>query len=195
MCFQVTSWGFGHNRVEDNPADGAGAPLVTQAYCSAISVSYSGCQAALWKPFASFVLDAAYEATMYAALENSLAHKDQTGAWRERERERERERPHTCSNTRLMYNTCVHTYTHTRIHAYTHTRTHARTLEHRGAEGVFDLLRRGCVWQPHVVDCLGDGSVVYSLQGCVQLATEHRAYIVGKKTRRPVTVSSVTMQD
>ncbi len=45
--------------------------VVTQAYCSALPVSYSGLEAALWEPFARMVLEAAYEATFCAALLNA----------------------------------------------------------------------------------------------------------------------------
>lgn len=56
--------------------------LVTQAYCSAISVSYSGqgrCSQ-MWMPFAKLILEAAYEATLYAAVENYLRHPHKPGA-------------------------------------------------------------------------------------------------------------------
>jgi len=49
--------------------------LVTQAYCSALPVSYSTHPIALWRDFACLVLDAAYEATLAAAVMN----KAQTG--------------------------------------------------------------------------------------------------------------------
>ncbi len=42
--------------------------LVSQAYCSAISVSYSGITANLWEPFASLILQASYEATLWAGV-------------------------------------------------------------------------------------------------------------------------------
>eukprot|EP01065_Artemidia_motanka_P039592 TRINITY_DN4859_c0_g1_i1.p1 TRINITY_DN4859_c0_g1~~TRINITY_DN4859_c0_g1_i1.p1 ORF type:complete len:597 (+),score=219.41 TRINITY_DN4859_c0_g1_i1:44-1792(+) len=41
---------------------------VTQVFCSALSVSYSRLSGALWEPFARLVLEAAYEATVYAAM-------------------------------------------------------------------------------------------------------------------------------
>ncbi|WP_320168004.1 hypothetical protein [Mangrovibacterium marinum] len=44
--------------------------FVTQAYCSALPVAYSSIDAALWEPFARLVLEASYEATLFAALEN-----------------------------------------------------------------------------------------------------------------------------
>jgi hypothetical protein len=52
--------------------DGAGN-TVTQAYCSALPVAYSDHLADLWEPFARLVLDAAYEATLAAALVNRAA--------------------------------------------------------------------------------------------------------------------------
>jgi hypothetical protein len=56
--------------------------LVTQAYCSGCSVSYSRCSAAAWAPFASLVLDACYEATMLAAILNAARHPNEPGARR-----------------------------------------------------------------------------------------------------------------
>jgi hypothetical protein len=46
-------------------------PAVSQAYCSALPVAYSRLPAALWRSFAQFVLEAAYEATMCAAVLNA----------------------------------------------------------------------------------------------------------------------------
>ncbi len=43
---------------------------VSQAYCSALPVSYSDHPCAEWREFASLVLEAAYEATFLAALRN-----------------------------------------------------------------------------------------------------------------------------
>lgn len=40
---------------------------VSQVFCSAMPVSYSGLPASLWSSFGRLVLDAAYEATLYAA--------------------------------------------------------------------------------------------------------------------------------
>ena len=45
--------------------------LVSQAYCSALPVAYSGLGAELWESFARVVLEAAYEATICAAILNS----------------------------------------------------------------------------------------------------------------------------
>lgn len=56
--------------------------LVTQAYCSACSVSYSGGSVENWKAFASLVQESLYEATMYAALQNALKHNGSEGSKR-----------------------------------------------------------------------------------------------------------------
>jgi len=56
--------------------------LVTQAYCSAISVSYSGCAEGSWEPLARLILAAAYEATLCAAVLNATKHKGKPGAKR-----------------------------------------------------------------------------------------------------------------
>jgi hypothetical protein len=45
--------------------------LVTQAYCSALPVAYCAFDSALWARFARLVLDAAYEATLAAAVVNA----------------------------------------------------------------------------------------------------------------------------
>ncbi|MBY6242246.1 hypothetical protein K3F48_13815 [Methylosinus sp. Sm6] len=52
--------------------DGAGErrPLVSQAFCSALPVAYSSVPTPLWRPFASLVLEAAYEATLWSAVLN-----------------------------------------------------------------------------------------------------------------------------
>lgn len=44
--------------------------LVSQAYCSALPVAYSPHPPSLWTEFASLVLEASYEATFCAAIEN-----------------------------------------------------------------------------------------------------------------------------
>jgi hypothetical protein len=44
---------------------------VTQAYCSAMPVSYSGLSAAAWERFARLILEASYEATLAAAVINA----------------------------------------------------------------------------------------------------------------------------
>ena len=45
--------------------------LVTQLYCSALPVGYCSFPNSNWQPFAQLVLDAAYEATFFAALINT----------------------------------------------------------------------------------------------------------------------------
>ncbi|WP_211209412.1 hypothetical protein [Thiofilum flexile] len=45
---------------------------VTQAYCSALPVSYSNLPAKLWAEFAKLILEAAYEATFCAGILNQL---------------------------------------------------------------------------------------------------------------------------
>jgi hypothetical protein len=47
--------------------------LVSQAYCSALPVSYSRVAPSLWERFARFVLEASYEATLCAAVLNAQA--------------------------------------------------------------------------------------------------------------------------
>ena len=44
--------------------------LVSQAFCSALPVAYTGIDKHLWEPFARLVLEASYEATVLAGLEN-----------------------------------------------------------------------------------------------------------------------------
>lgn len=61
-----------HRDVEVTITEGADRPLVSQAFCSALPVAY--CRAvphSSWRVFASLVLDAAYEAVLWAALLNS----------------------------------------------------------------------------------------------------------------------------
>lgn len=51
---------------------------VSQAYCSALPVAYSALPADLWRPFATLVLEAAYEATLAAAVLNALQSGNRT---------------------------------------------------------------------------------------------------------------------
>lgn len=44
--------------------------IVSQAYCSALPVAYSHIESFYWESFARIVLEATYEATLYAALTN-----------------------------------------------------------------------------------------------------------------------------
>ena len=59
-----------HRDVEVTDAEGEHRPVVSQAFCSALPVAYTGVSSAHWRPFAALVLDAAYEATLLAAVLN-----------------------------------------------------------------------------------------------------------------------------
>lgn len=59
-----------HWDVEVTDAEGPARPVVSQAFCSALPLSYSGIEAPAWQPFARLVLEAAYEATLLAACVN-----------------------------------------------------------------------------------------------------------------------------
>jgi hypothetical protein len=60
-----------HWEVEVTDAPGTGRPVVSQAFCSALPVAYSGIPGARWQGFARLVLEAAYEATLLAGLLNA----------------------------------------------------------------------------------------------------------------------------
>jgi hypothetical protein len=60
-----------HRDVEVTEAAAPDRPRVSQAFCSALPVNYSEVPAAHWRPFASLVLEAAYEATLWAAVLNA----------------------------------------------------------------------------------------------------------------------------
>lgn len=62
-----------HSDVEVTDAPGAQRPLVSQAFCSALPVAYGRSLAAapLWESFATLILQAAYEATLWAAVLNA----------------------------------------------------------------------------------------------------------------------------
>jgi hypothetical protein len=60
-----------HCDVEVTDAVGEHRPLVSQAFCSALPVAYTRVPPSHWEPFASLVLQAAYEATMSAAVLNA----------------------------------------------------------------------------------------------------------------------------
>jgi len=55
-----------------------GEHLVTQVYCSALPVAYSGLPSSLWEPFARLVLEATYEATFAVGLLNASKLKNKT---------------------------------------------------------------------------------------------------------------------
>ena len=51
---------------------------VTQAYCSALPVAYSGLPRPLWEPFAKLILEATYEATFAVAIANAATTGNRT---------------------------------------------------------------------------------------------------------------------
>mmetsp|Transcript_11328 Transcript_11328/g.24974 ORF Transcript_11328/g.24974 Transcript_11328/m.24974 type:complete len:425 (-) Transcript_11328:45-1319(-) len=59
----------------DIPRDLSAEQRVTQVYCSAISVSYSGLPERLWEPFARLILESLYEQTLHVALLNMHRHQ------------------------------------------------------------------------------------------------------------------------
>jgi len=56
-----------HRDVDVTDAGSSPRPVVSQAFCSALPVAYSRIAPEDWAPFASLILEAAYEATMLAA--------------------------------------------------------------------------------------------------------------------------------
>ncbi len=62
-----------HSDVEVTDVDPPGTQRLSQAFCSALPVTYSSVDAATWEPFARLVLEAAYEATLLAACQERAA--------------------------------------------------------------------------------------------------------------------------
>jgi protein-tyrosine phosphatase len=63
-----------HWDVEVTDADALPRPVVSQAFCSALPVSYNdsrGTRGARWQPLAALVLEAAFEATLWSAVNNA----------------------------------------------------------------------------------------------------------------------------
>jgi hypothetical protein len=60
-----------HRDVEVTDAAAPDRPRVSQAFCSALPVAYSQVPSPHWELFASLVLEAAYEATLWAAVLNA----------------------------------------------------------------------------------------------------------------------------
>jgi hypothetical protein len=60
-----------HRDVEVTEVEGPDRPRVSQSFCSALPIAYSRVPPAHWEPFALLVLEAAYEATMWAAVLNA----------------------------------------------------------------------------------------------------------------------------
>jgi len=72
---QVTSCRWGSSRVED------AKQVVTQVFGSACAVAYNGnSDSRSWRNFASIILEASYEATLWAALLNAHEHRGQQGS-------------------------------------------------------------------------------------------------------------------
>eukprot|EP00992_Anisonema_acinus_P011947 TRINITY_DN7785_c0_g1_i1.p1 TRINITY_DN7785_c0_g1~~TRINITY_DN7785_c0_g1_i1.p1 ORF type:complete len:392 (+),score=88.97 TRINITY_DN7785_c0_g1_i1:60-1178(+) len=63
------------NATRDEPLPPEKTSEVTQVFCSAVSCSYSGLGATEWEPLALLVLEAAYEATLWAGVLNHAAHR------------------------------------------------------------------------------------------------------------------------
>lgn len=62
-----------HSDVEVTEERAGSPPTVSQAFCSALPVAYGNEPGAAWAPFATLVLEAAYEATLWAAVANARA--------------------------------------------------------------------------------------------------------------------------
>jgi hypothetical protein len=60
-----------HRDVEVTDGAGVPGPLVSQAFCSALPVAYGRVTRGKWAAFATLVLEAAYEATLWAAVLNA----------------------------------------------------------------------------------------------------------------------------
>src|SRR5262249_7149367 len=60
-----------HSDVEVTEAQEKHRSVVSQAFCSALPVAYTGIPHSHWETFASLVLEAAYEATMWGAALNA----------------------------------------------------------------------------------------------------------------------------
>jgi hypothetical protein len=60
-----------HRDVEVTDTDSTDRPRVSQAFCSALPVAYSEVPKTHWRSFASLVLESAYEATLWAAVDNA----------------------------------------------------------------------------------------------------------------------------
>lgn len=60
-----------HRNVEVTDGERAQKQRVSQAFCSALPVAYCRAPRELWQPFAELVLEAAYEATIWAGVANT----------------------------------------------------------------------------------------------------------------------------
>jgi len=62
-----------HRNVQVTDLAGSERRLVSQAYCSAVPIGYSHLSHTVWEPFARLVLEATYEATLLAAVEQAAS--------------------------------------------------------------------------------------------------------------------------
>lgn len=69
MC--EANCGLASTDVEVTDIEKSPGPSVSQAFCSALPVAYSDVPSTHWRGFASMVLEAAYEATLLAAVCNA----------------------------------------------------------------------------------------------------------------------------
>lgn len=60
-----------HSKVDVTDAQGQVLHAVTQVFCSALPIAYSQVDARHWAPFARLILEAAYEGTVCAAIQNA----------------------------------------------------------------------------------------------------------------------------
>ena len=60
-----------HQDVEVTDVEGPHRQIVSQVFCSALPVAYTNVPTEQWQPFAELVLEAAYEATLWAAVINA----------------------------------------------------------------------------------------------------------------------------
>lgn len=60
-----------HRDIEVTDSKNSPGPLVSQAFCSALPVAYSEDLSAPWEAFASLILEAAYEATVWEGVHNA----------------------------------------------------------------------------------------------------------------------------
>ena len=60
-----------HSDVEVTDQTGSNALIVSQLFCSALPVAYTGIPSIHWEAFSSLVLEAAYESTLWAAVLNA----------------------------------------------------------------------------------------------------------------------------
>lgn len=67
-----------HSNVEVTDVLPEPRPIVSQAFCSALPVSYSRIPSPAWEPFGRLVLEAAYEATLLAAAAQAVSGGSKT---------------------------------------------------------------------------------------------------------------------